>query len=170
MELIYIEIYSFILTEKFHGDIGRSLTFAPEDETNISLNSWYVSFVSIIYIVITIKTKGNWSSSFCLFVYIYNKKTSLRSLFFISSHTLADLYSQDSLTLVLLISLTFFRFFYSLHMYIFLYPMLALIGYPGSRKHYGNPGRRKSYAVLSRASFKDSVSMKRDESTFFSIW
>lgn len=36
---IYRDIYSFILTEKFHGDIGRSLTFAPEDETNISLNS-----------------------------------------------------------------------------------------------------------------------------------
>lgn len=33
------DIYSFILTEKFHGDIGRSLTFAPEDEANISLNS-----------------------------------------------------------------------------------------------------------------------------------
>ena len=65
-------------------------------------------FVSIIYIGITIKTKENWSSSFCFFVYIYNKKTSLRSLFFISSHTLADFYSQDSLTLVLLISLTSF--------------------------------------------------------------
>lgn len=59
MELIYIEIYSFILTEKFHGDIGRSLTFAPEDETNISLNSRYVSCVFIIYIGITIETKEN---------------------------------------------------------------------------------------------------------------
>ena len=169
MELIYIEIYSFILTEKFHGDIGRSLTFAPEDETNISLNSWYVSFCFYYIYRDNNRDKRELEFFFLSFCLYKIEDFSKISLFYQLAYARWFLLSRLAYARLAYLS-HLFRFFYSLYMYIFLYPMLALIGCPGSRKHYGNPGRRKSYAVLSRASFKDSVSMKRDESTFFSIW